>query len=151
MPVNNDPQLDYRHLYSAYRKAWTRFSAQVTKFESLSSQADKKVVMEEAKNCLEYVEFSYREHRNALAAFLLSNVAHSSDFPSTTMESLGFTGNFAYQQTNELQFAIRLQAHRFWEEGGRQEGQAAFDWSRAETYIQQQGRASERPVAEAAA
>lgn len=151
MPVNNDPQLGYRYLYSAYRKAWTRFSAQVTKVESLSSHPDKNVVMEEAKNCLDYVEFCYREHRNALAALLLSNVAQNSDFPSTTMESLGFTGNFAYEETNQLQFAIRLQAHRFWEEGGRQEGQAAFDWTRAEAYIQQQGRVSERAVAEAAA
>jgi hypothetical protein len=150
--VNTVLQLSYKQLYSAYREAWMRFSAQVAQFELLSSHPHEKDALENARKRVECVELSYREHRNALATFLLSDINNKTEFGSSLLDTLSRATNFADGRTSEFQFAVRLQAHRFWEEGGRQDGQAASDWSRAESYLWQcRTAAPEYAATEAAA
>jgi hypothetical protein len=132
--VNYDPQPGYRSLYSAYKEAWTRFSTQVAKCELLSSDSDGKDTLENTLKDLEHLECLYLQHRNALAAFLLSNIARKTHLASLVLDDLNAARDSAGLPA-ESQLAVQAQAHRFWEEGGRRDGQAASDWSRAQNYV----------------
>ena len=73
MLVNEALELGYNQLRSAYQEAWRRYSNSVSAWRLALPDTDRKNSLVTARRLVEASELSYREHRNALAAFIFSH------------------------------------------------------------------------------
>ncbi|MGH9618358.1 MAG: hypothetical protein ACRD45_01430 [Bryobacteraceae bacterium] len=114
------PQLGFRQLHSAYRQAWKQFCAEVEVLQSLSLDKASTAELESARKRVSDAETLYRNKRNELAGYLIASSGRGRE--------------------EARRFQLERLARRFWDEGGRRDGNAERDWYRAEALLRQSAR-----------
>lgn len=126
------PQPEFRQLYGAYKEGWNRFRLEVEMLQSLSPEASGAAAIEAATNRVKEAEAQYRATRDALAEHLLAPAGAPPNAARRAGGS-GVPGDTAGRQTRQIQ--LEKLAYRFWQEGGRRDGNAEGDWYRAEALL----------------
>lgn len=114
------PQLQFRRLHGAYREAWERFCAEMETLQSLSPDTVTVTELESARKRMTDAESVYRTKRDELAEYLMAASGAPHEAPP--------------------RFELERLAYRFWNEGGRRDGNADEDWYRAEAVLRQSAR-----------
>ena len=113
-PQTSEARALFTALRAAYDVAFQEFSRQVLSLQSiLNGDAPESTAIEEARRRVEQAQSIYRDCRDSLARFLLSQ-----DMKGAPPGSV-----------------VRL-AHQLWESDGRPAGKADEHWYRAERMIQ---------------
>lgn len=90
-------------------------------------------MLDSARNRVREAETLYRSKRDQLAEYMFASARASSN-PVRPADGSGVrTGDAAGRQTRQVQ--LEELAYRFWQEGGRRDGNADGDWYRAEAVL----------------